>query len=99
MQVGHGLSDLGCDGQLEGLREVVVFVDGRGERARQELNKQEGEGLFILVIEIRRAVALDDVRVGQAIENVHFLAKLNKYVFLRVCLHEAIDGESLETEK
>ena len=62
-------------------------MDGCSERARQELDKDEGEHLFVLVIQIRRAVALDNVRVSQAIERVHFLAKLEKDLLLGVSLH------------
>jgi hypothetical protein len=101
VQVGHGFSDLGCDGQLEGLREVLVRMDGCGERARQELDKDEGEHLFILVVEIRSTVALDDVRVCQAIERVHLLAKLKQDFFLGVCLHEKMrrQKEKIQREK
>ena len=88
MQISHGFSNLGCDGQLKGLREVLISMDGCGERARQKLHKKEGEHLIILVVQIRRAVALDNVRVSQAIERVHFLAKLEKDLLLGVCLHE-----------
>ncbi len=88
MQVGHGFSDLGCDGQLEGLREILVPMDGCGERARQKLHKKEGEHLIILVVQIRRTIALHDVRMCQAIERVHFLAKLEKDLLLGVSLHE-----------
>ncbi len=90
MKVGHGFSDLGSNGQLEGLREVLISMDGCGERARQELNEEEGEHLIILVVEIRRAVALDDVRMCQAIERVHLLAKLEKDLLLGVSLHENV---------
>ncbi len=95
VQVCHGFSDLGCDCQLERLTEILVFMDGCGERARQELHKDEGEHPFVLIIQIRRSKELDNVRMRQAIENVHFVAKLEQDFFLIESLNEAIecDGE------
>ncbi len=66
-------------------------MDGCGERARQELDKDEREHLFILVVEIRRTVALHDVRMSQAIKRVHLLAKLEKDLLLGVSLNEKED--------
>ena len=86
MKVGHGFSDLGCDGQLERLGEILVPMDGCGERARQELDKEEGEHSILLVVQIRRPKELDDVRMGQAIENAHFLTKYEKNFLLGMFL-------------
>ncbi len=90
MQVRHGFGDLRGDRELERLTEILVPMDGSVERARQELHKKEGEYLLLLVVQIRRPEKLDNVRMCQAIEYVHFLAKLEENFSVRVRLHEDV---------